>query len=228
MDHIVFFNINIENSSKFKEIRFSYQRAHNVSFVSSFHQLNTLSLKGGFLLFYFTKSVDEIHRIELINIQKTFQKCHICLCAKSDFALIAWKIRVNSFLEFPISVNRLISVYQRYISAYSDTPTELTLKTNEGIIKIPYRNINYIKASGNYSFIYLEDDTKIMQTKQLGKYVCIIEHSEYFHRVHRSLILNLDRVKAIKNNTLVFHNSLNKLQVSKSLAARIKSSLLRE
>lgn len=228
MDQIVFFNINKEFSNKFKDLRFSYQRAHKVSFISSLKQLVSMNFKEEFLLFYFTNDVSQVGRTEILQIQKTWTKCHFCLCTKSSFALDAWKLGVQGFLEFPIEVKRFVNSYRKYINIHSGESKELIVKKSDGLMKIPFDTINYIKASGNYSFICLDDDSKVMQTKQIGKYSFLVENTLQFERVHRSMILNVDKVKAIRDNQLVFYKGDLSLPISKSLASKIKSLLLRE
>ena len=187
-----------------------------------------MNLKDEFLLFYFTNEVLQKGRLEIVQILKTWNKCHFCLCTKSVYALDAWKLDVHSFLEFPIGVKRFIDAYRKYISVDSSNSKELTIKKSDGLVRIPYQSINYIKAAGNYSFIYLDDDTKVMQTKQIGKYIFLVENTLQFERVHRSMILNLAKVEAIKENKLVFYKGESMCPVSKSLASKIKSLLLRE
>ena len=78
--------------------------------------------------------------------------------------------------------------------------------------------ITFILASGNYSVIYTDDGKEIVVTKQLGKLNEILKNWEFLERFGKSTIINLNKVKSIKDKTIPFTNEkkLNFPQYSKS------------
>lgn len=181
------------------------------------------------LLYVIAESFTSLHRIIIRNIQKALPNISICLCGSANYAMDAWKLNVFHFLEIPVVSSDIIFAYQKYIAFHyqgGDHPKELRFKLKDGVVTVPYSSICFIKASGNYSTIHTVDDKTYLQTKQLQKYLHLCEENAEFVKVHRSLILNTNRVNKLGNQEISFFQSNYQLPVSKSLETKVKRLIL--
>ncbi|MBU2997641.1 LytTR family DNA-binding domain-containing protein [Cellulophaga baltica] len=76
----------------------------------------------------------------------------------------------------------------------SQTQKKITINADGKILFLRNEEISYIESDGNYSTIFLCDETKIVITKKL-KEVNEILPDDTFFRVHNSYIINLTKVK---------------------------------
>lgn len=76
------------------------------------------------------------------------------------------------------------------------------VKVKHRIIKVYYREILWVEAYDNYSFIVTADQKYLVSSTLKD-----MEHklpSHNFVRVHRSYIANLDKIEALEENSVVF------------------------
>jgi len=227
MDKLIFYKEEGLDREKIKSIRFSYQRDFEAHiFSKSTELISFVKTYPNCLVYYFTNQLTTKDRILISTLKLNYKDLNITLCTNKSHALDAWKLRVFDFIEHPVDNLKLINSYKNYISIDTDLNSEFVLKTKEGIRKISYRYINYFKANGNYTSINLIKDKSILQTKQLQKYEHVTESAPQFHRVHRSLILNLKNVKEVGGKVIKFYQTDKALDISKSLEVKIKQILL--
>ena len=230
MDSILIYDHQNSRKEIFESIRFSYDRPFTIEYVASESELKKVMLeRPNSLLYIIVEQFSSLHRIIIRNIQKALPKIFICLCGSADYAMDAWKLNVFHFLEIPVVSSDLIFAYQKYIVAHhqvTDKPQEFRFKLKDGIVTIPYSSICFIKASGNYSTIHTVDDKSYLQTKQLQTYLHLCDENSEFTKVHRSLILNTNRVNKLGNQKISFFQSNYELPVSKSLEIKVKRLIL--
>lgn len=88
----------------------------------------------------------------------------------------------------------------------------LFLKKDTHFEKLSYKSIQYLEAESNYTVVYT-DKSKFM-------YSCVLKNfesklpSEFFKRVHRSFIVNINAITGFEGNTL--HLGAKRIPVSKS------------
>jgi two-component system LytT family response regulator len=70
-------------------------------------------------------------------------------------------------------------------------------------VRIEFNNIQYIEGMRDYVRIHMVHEKPIMALLNMQK---IIEHlpSESFMRVHRSYIVNLNKIQTIERNRIIF------------------------
>lgn len=229
MDSIIIFDQKNTRKHLFSALKFSYDRAFSMDYVHNEAELKSIMLaKPQSLLYIIADRFLPLHRIIIRNIQKAIPTIDICLCSDANYALDAWKLNLFHFLEIPIVSTDFLFVYHKYINASSssDKPSELKFKLKDGLVTVPYASICFVKASGNYSTIHAAGDKSYLQTKQLNKYMHLCEESSAFLKVHRSLILNMNRVNKLSNQHISFFQSEYKLEVSKTLESKIKKIIL--
>lgn len=227
MDQIIIFKEGENLKDKFSNLRLSYQRKYKLVFASRYqHVGHSLSQGEEVLMLYFKEHLDQQDRIRLKNLTLNYPQSRICLCSSADHALDAWKMNVHHFIDYPITSDALIHAYKKYVAQSSDTDSDLIIKNEGEVVKIPLDKITYLRASGNYTFINQKGDISHIQTKQLGHYVNLTENDLNLVRVHRSLIINLKNIKRIGNKQVVFYQCDKNLDISASLQNKLKRIML--
>lgn len=227
MDHLVFFKENQSFKEIMDSIRLSYDRPYTSYFPTQFNQISRVLEKStDILLFYFAELLSDLDRIRIKNLIIDQPKIKICLLSDESCALDAWKLNVFHFEAYPVSAAKITSTYRKYVSVYGGEAKELIIKQDGGAIKIPFFDINYLQAAGNYTLIFQKNDKSIIQTKQLGSYDYICERDLSFNRIHRSLIVNFANVESINQSEVLFYNTTKGLSLSEALKIKIRKEIL--
>lgn len=133
--------------------------------------------------------------------------------AYREYAYEGFKIDAADYLVKPISyadfLKSVDKVNERY---FTDTNKEvevqksdefLFIKSEYKIIRIAFDKIKYIEGMRDYIKIFLENQKPVMTLMSVKK---IHEHlpSKDFMRVHRSWIVNLNKITAIERSRIIF------------------------
>ena len=100
----------------------------------------------------------------------------------------------------------------------------LAIKDGSSITFVPIRDIDWIDAAGDYMCVHVQGETHIMRTtmKELEAKL----NPTIFQRVHRSTIVNLERVEKVSSHINgEFHLTLNcgsSLKMSRSYKEKVK------
>ena len=145
--------------------------------------------------------------VELIRTME--QKPMIILTtAHKDHALEAFDLHVTDYLLKPFSFERFqmaVNKARMINTSINDVPQEfIDVRVERKMIKIPVRDIQYIEAVGNYVKIHL-------QSKSILTYSTILNikralPSAKFRQVHRSYIINVDKVSKYTAATISIGN----------------------
>ena len=145
--------------------------------------------------------------VELIRTME--QKPMIILTtAHKDHALVAFDLHVTDYLLKPFSFERFqmaVNKARMISTSINDVPQEfIDVRVERKMIKIPVRDIQYIEAVGNYVKIHL-------QSKSILTYSTILNikralPSAKFRQVHRSYIINVDKVSKYTAATISIGN----------------------
>ncbi|MFT4665036.1 MAG: two-component system LytT family response regulator [Polaribacter sp.] len=84
-------------------------------------------------------------------------------------------------------------VQQRAYMA-SDEVRKIALPTMEGIQFEPVQQIISLEAKGNYTSLYFTDGRRLLVCKTLMEIETLLNNSLQFVRIHRSFIINLNRI----------------------------------
>lgn len=164
------------------------------------------------------------------QIRKEFNIPFIYLTAYADKATIdrAKKTEPDGFLVKPFDEKSLrstieIALYkhehtnklngkdnvlkaQAAVSPDQDVAMDyIFVKVKHRIIKVMYKDILWVEAYDNYSFIVTADQKYLVSStlKDMEQKL----PSQNFVRVHRSYIANLDKIEAMEENSVVFSKS---------------------
>ena len=134
--------------------------------------------------------------------------------AYSEYALEGFKVDAVDYILKPISydeflrsVNKVRERMTATAAATSETVTmnkeSLFVKSEYKLIRIQLADIKYIESANEYIQIHLETDKPITTLVRLKTIEGELPKDK-FMRVHRSFIVNLDKVKVIDRNRIVF------------------------
>lgn len=127
-----------------------------------------------------------------------------------EYAFQAFEYDVTDFLKKPIipgrfekAVEKAIQIEERYNAINLESAKhELFIKTDGKYIRVPYSEILYFENVGDYVKVITE---KLGTQVIYGALKSIDERLNYprFLKVHRSFIVNLEKIVDIEDNTLV-------------------------
>jgi DNA-binding LytR/AlgR family response regulator len=137
--------------------------------------------------------------------------------AYSEYAIEGFKVDAIDYLLKPIgykdflkSANKaktLFDLKEHKAEAIKTTPSHLFVKSEHKLMRIELSNIKYIESMHEYIRIHLMNDKPLMTLISLKS----IEEQlppDKFMRVHRSFIVNLERIKVIERNRIIFDNTV--------------------
>lgn len=104
---------------------------------------------------------------------------------------------------------------------------KLAVKDSDRVIMVPEEDIDWVDAAGDYMCIHVRGDTHIMRCTM--KELLAKLDGVRFKRIHRSTIVNLDRIEQVKAHTkgeyFLFLDCGEQLKVSRNYRDAIKAFL---
>lgn len=140
--------------------------------------------------------------------------------AYSEYAVEGFNLGVVDYLLKPITFERfLLSVNKIKEYKYSlKSDAHLIVKSGYEIHKIKIEDINFIKSESEY-VIYHTNDKKVMSYQSLKALESELNNS-IFQRVHRSYIVNKNKITGLKGKELIL--SSLKIPISDSYFEKVK------
>lgn len=132
--------------------------------------------------------------------------------AYSEYAIEGYKVEAVDYLLKPFSFQDLLGAADRARRLIEDKPTEeLKVQDNSIFVKSEYRitridvsDIKYVESMGEYLRIFLEGQPKPLMPLMSMKRMEEILPAKNFMRVHRSYIVNLDKIQEISRMRIIF------------------------
>ena len=131
--------------------------------------------------------------------------------AYADHAVEGFRVHALDYLLKPVSYEEFLEAATRALrdsrptepATPAATPDYLMVKSEYRLIRIPLADIVYVEGLKDYVKIYLESDTKPILTLMSMKSLEEAMPAPRFVRVHRSFIVNLDKVRLIERNSII-------------------------
>jgi two-component system, LytTR family, response regulator len=125
----------------------------------------------------------------------------IFVTAYSKHAIRAFEVQAIDYLLKPVSPSRLNTAIKRLLAICGAQESDeaykkedrLCLRTPERTIVAPVESIVALEAEGDYTRIFVADETPLLIWQSLGSYEKILPDPP-FVRLDRSLMINLDRI----------------------------------
>lgn len=132
--------------------------------------------------------------------------------AYSEYAIEGYKVEAVDYLLKPFSFQDLLGAADRARRLIEDKPAdELKVQDNSIFVKSEYRitridvsDIKYVESMGEYLRIFLEGQPKPLMPLMSMKRMEEILPAKNFMRVHRSYIVNLDKIQEISRMRIIF------------------------
>lgn len=184
--------------------------------------------------------INGFEMLELLDYQPEI----IFTTAFDQYAIKAFEVNATDYLLKPFSKDRFDEALQKTIKKLNNSSLQKTdyeklltkinstkefldrivVKTFQKIVIIPVDKINYIEAQDDYVMIYTEFG-KFLKQQKMKFYEEHLNVNEFI-RVHRSYIINVNKVKQIelfeKESYKITLNNGDKIPVSKNGYVKLK------
>ncbi len=145
--------------------------------------------------------------------------------AYSEYALDGYELNAIDYLLKPITFERFITAVNKVQTTtrnITDIGSQtITIKSGYDLHKVRLSEIYYIKSDSEYVTFYL-DNKKIMSYQSLKSLEDSLPPS-LFMRVHRSYIINKNKVQALKDKDIVIQD--HRIPVSATYFETVKKEL---
>lgn len=162
----------------------------------------------------------------------------IVISAYSEYAMDGFELNVADYLLKPVSFERfldaaervrdLVSLKQGNQAAFETAQAYFFIKCDNKIQKLTYDEVLYIESSSNYVVIYTTSK-KYLSYLTLNILMDKLPKHK-FVRIHKSYVISIDRVDAVKNADVLINGQ--SLPVSKSykdhFMALVESRLIKK
>lgn len=185
------------------------------SFESAFDACNFLHDNAIDLIFV-DINMPDINGIDFVKSLSKNVKI-VFITAHSEFAYEGFQLDAADYLLKPISFTDFLKsankVNERYFQQNSSLPEiqqnrdYLFIKSEYRVIRINFKDIKYIESKREYVKIFLDGSepiTTLMSIKKLEETL----PGNMFMRVHRSFIVNLNKITVVERNRIVFDNKV--------------------
>ncbi|MEL6864987.1 MAG: LytTR family DNA-binding domain-containing protein [Bacteroidota bacterium] len=161
-------------------------------------------------LLFLDIEMPEINGLDLLQQAGTLPQV-ILTTSKTEYAYEAFEYEVTDFLKKPILLPRLLKAVEKAQQIHQQ---KMALKPNKDIyiksagrfIRLAYQDILYIENAGDYVKIQTAGDQHIVHSTM--KYIDQRLPHQNFLKVHRSFIVNLDKIVDIEESTLVIKDKV--------------------
>ncbi|MBK8424839.1 MAG: response regulator transcription factor [Lewinellaceae bacterium] len=140
----------------------------------------------------------------------------IFVTAYSNYAVESYELEVVDYLMKPVSLERFtkaaykaLDMHQKKIALSAQTvekspenPDFFFVNVEYSLVKIPVKDITHIEGMKDYVKIFLETSKKPVLTKSTLKGIEAKLPAQGFLRVHKSFIVNLDKIQSIRNREI--------------------------
>ncbi len=154
-----------------------------------------------------------------IDLIRSFKDPHfrvVFITAHDDYAVEAFQLSAINYLLKPIGPETVVKTIEKIRdeirnhqtniaeplqklekllsrhSTYNDTKIGIAMA--DKIVFVNVNEIIYCEASSAYTYIYLQNDRKLLASKPLGYFEVLLNNHKFF-RIHHSYLINLNRIK---------------------------------
>lgn len=136
----------------------------------------------------------------------------IFITSETKYAYEAFQYQVTDYLQKPIQVNRFQEAIEKArkvqaeIDSYKKRSTDIYIKVDGRYVRLGYDDILFFEYVGDYVKISTDKGRFIIHStlKNINQKL----KDSRFLKVHRSFIINLDKIKDIEENSLVIGNTV--------------------
>lgn len=161
-------------------------------------------------LIFLDVEMPEMTGMELVK-SLTIKPKIIIITSRADYAVEAFEYSVTDYLVKPINYARFLKAVERaqentdnQANGYiSPTQQDLYIKTDAKIVKVSLNELLYVEALADYVILHTASARYIVHSTMKGIEKRLSENS--FVRVHRSYIINTDKIDTIEDLSVVIN-----------------------
>ncbi len=160
-------------------------------------------------LIFLDVEMPEMTGMELVK-SLTIKPKIIIITSRADYAVEAFEYSVTDYLVKPINYARFLKAVERAqenadLLYNSSTPAQqdLYIKTDAKIVKVSLGDLLYVEALADYVILHTASARYIVHSTMKGIEKRLSENS--FVRVHRSYIINTDKIDTIEDLSVVIN-----------------------
>lgn len=190
-----------------------------VAEVGSTEEALTIIQKGEIDLVFLDIRMPRLSGMQLAKIIQ--DQVHIVFTtAFADYAVEGFKVNALDYLLKPVSYedfmraatralkeigneSTVVSSPATQVEPRADNNEYLLVKSEYRLLRLPFTDIIYIEGLKDYVKIYLDGDTKPILSLMSMKSLEEVLSQPRFMRVHRSFIVNFDKVRTIERNSII-------------------------
>lgn len=120
----------------------------------------------------------------------------------SDYIAEGYDVSALHYLMKPVDPDRFMEVMDRAVERLHREERLLTVKTADGLVRIPMGSVLFLEAARNYVTVHTEGRGDFVVRHKLGDFESGLDRR--FLRVGRSYIVNLTKLYRITRSELVF------------------------
>ena len=139
---------------------------------------------------------------------------HVILTtAYSEYAIESYELNVVDYLLKPFTFQRFLQALGKIRGTSEHQPpqphsvSEVFVKSGYELIKIQVAQIQYIKADGDYTDVYLSDKRHLI-AEPMGYWLDLLD-TQRFVQVHKSYIINISRIEKVSGNQIKLSSDLS-------------------
>ena len=177
--------------------------AYTVSVGNCKEGLQLLSIEL-FDVIYLDFNLPDMNGQQFLELDSSTTKV-VMLTSNADFAVDSYNYpKIIDYLTKPVTFNRFMASLDKLsqVSHESEPKAKDSVFVKEGhsLVRINLNEISYIKSDGNYLRIYHGEN----MTMTLGSLTSFCQNlPASFIKVHRSYVVNLEKVKSIQGESLI-------------------------
>ncbi|MBK8704079.1 MAG: response regulator transcription factor [Saprospiraceae bacterium] len=140
----------------------------------------------------------------------------IFVTAYANYAIESYELDVVDYLMKPVSLDRFAKATHKALEIWQlrngitppttqappDSPDSFFVNSEYALVKIPVGEVLFIESMKDYVKIYIKNAPKPILTKSTLKGIEEKLPSQKFLRVHKSFIVHLDKIEAIRNHQI--------------------------
>lgn len=172
---------------------------------------------GSYDLMFLDVEMPEMTGFDLLNNLED-PPLIILVSGKDEYALEAFEYEVTDYLLKPVNYARFLKAAtkarrqlqekweKQSLTELPDTADYIFLKSDSRFVKVPFSDIIMVESMGDY-VVFNTDSKKHMVYARMNAMEKRLPESQ-FSRVHRSFIVNHNRIKAIEESLIIIDDKL--------------------
>lgn len=130
----------------------------------------------------------------------------IFISSKKEYAVDAFGVNAVDYILKPVTLPRLTKAILRVQKDIKESDNSFFLKTNEGYQRVEVNELRYVEALGDYVQVFSENNKFILNGTL--KAVDSKLPKKDFLRVHRSYIVNLNKIDKLEEGSIIIGKKL--------------------